>query len=171
LRYIFRFLERKREGINFYTRSYSVDEKNSFFKYFFEHFGQTIPEDEKKWILGCKHYDISVAIEKNSATIIANHSGELVSEEGNEILQRFARVFDQAYVRFLDLQKAEAQARESQIQLSLERVRARTMAMQKSNELTEVAELLFKQVNELGLNHGPPVLKHGVMTTIFVQIM
>jgi hypothetical protein len=33
-----------------------------------------------------------------------------------------AKVFEQAYTRFLDLQKAEAQARESQIQLALERV-------------------------------------------------
>ena len=62
----------------------------------------------------------------------------------------FRNVFEQTYTRFLDLQKAEAQARESQIQLALERVRARTMAMQKSDELTDVAELLFKQVNDLG---------------------
>jgi hypothetical protein len=51
----------------------------------------------------------------------------------------------------IDLQKAEAQARESQIQLALERVRARTMAMHKSNELADVATLLFKQVSDLGI--------------------
>ena len=51
--------------------------------------------------------------------------------------KRFANVFEQTYTRFLDLQKAEAQAREAQIELALERVRARTMAMQNSDELSE----------------------------------
>ena len=63
---------------------------------------------------------------------------------------RFARVFEQTYTRFLDLQKAEAQAREAQIQLALERVRARTMAMHKSEELAETAHVLFQQLIELG---------------------
>jgi hypothetical protein len=70
--------------------------------------------------------------------------------ESHEIFKRFANVFDQTYTRFLDLQKAEAQARESQIQLALERVRARTMAMQHSDELKEAAALLFQQVKSLG---------------------
>ena len=41
------------------------------------------------------------------------------------------------------LQKAEAQAREAQIQAALERVRARTMAMQRSDELAEVANIII----------------------------
>src|SRR4030095_12480946 len=73
-----------------------------------------------------------------------------LSDAKANILQRFAKVFEQAYTRFLDLQKAEAQARESQIQLALERVRARTMAMQKSDELSETAYILFQQFKELG---------------------
>jgi hypothetical protein len=68
-----------------------------------------------------------------------------------DLFKRFAKVFQQTYARFLDLKKAEAQARESQIQLALERVRARTMAMQNSNELAEVSFLLNKQVVELGI--------------------
>ena len=35
---------------------------------------------------------------------------------------RFGKVFQQAYTRFLDLQKAEAQAREAQIENALEKV-------------------------------------------------
>ena len=73
------------------------------------------------------------------------------TEEAKRVMKRFAGVFNLTYKRFLDLQKAEAQARESQIQLALERVRARTMAMQKSEELTEVAAILFKQVSDLGI--------------------
>jgi signal transduction histidine kinase/ketosteroid isomerase-like protein len=71
--------------------------------------------------------------------------------EAHDIFKRFCKVFEQTYTRFLDLQKAEAQAKESQIQLALERVRARTMAMQRSEELPEVAALLFQQVKALGV--------------------
>ncbi len=51
--------------------------------------------------------------------------------------------------RFLDLQKAEAQAREAQIELGLERVRARAMAMQKSDELSELVDTVFKELTKL----------------------
>ena len=59
-----------------------------------------------------------------------------------------------AYRRYIDIEQAEAQAREAQIELSLERVRARTMAMQKSDELQDVAILLFQQMNVLGVQTG-----------------
>ncbi len=78
-------------------------------------------------------------------------TGVMLDQTEELLLVRFTRVFEQTYSRFLDLQKAEAQARESQIQLALERVRARTMAMQKSDELPETSYLLFQQVKELGL--------------------
>jgi hypothetical protein len=81
--------------------------------------------------------------------------------EFHEVFQRFASVFEQTYTRFLDLQKAEAQARESQIQLALERVRARTMAMQRSDELMETAAVLFDQLNRLGENIERTII--GVM--------
>ncbi|MBL7871265.1 MAG: nuclear transport factor 2 family protein, partial [Cyclobacteriaceae bacterium] len=68
-----------------------------------------------------------------------------------ELQKRSSQVFDLAYRRFKDLQKAEAQAKEAQIQLALERVRARTMAMQKSEELPAAAALLFQQVQSLGM--------------------
>ncbi len=71
--------------------------------------------------------------------------------EAHDIFKRFGKAFELTFTRFLDLEKAEAQARESQIQLALERVRARTMAMQKSEELNDVAILLFQQVSQLGI--------------------
>ena len=64
---------------------------------------------------------------------------------------RFGKVFQQTYTRFLDLQKAEAQARESQIEAALERVRSRTLAMQKSDELAETSAVLFQQLILLGI--------------------
>ena len=69
-----------------------------------------------------------------------------------QLLERFAGVFDLTYTRFLDLKQAEAQAREAQIELALERVRARTMAMHHSNELANTASVLFQQIKELGFD-------------------
>ena len=73
-----------------------------------------------------------------------------ISDSQLEIYKRFHLVFKLAYSRFLDLQKAEAQAKEAEIQLALERVRARTMAMQKSEELLETVSLISTQLKELG---------------------
>ncbi len=76
---------------------------------------------------------------------------EPLSDTDFQILKRFAKVFDQAYTRFLDLQKAEAQAREAQIEAALERVRSRTMAMHKTDELLEAAELVGRELSALGV--------------------
>src|SRR6187549_1350739 len=93
---------------------------------------------------------LSCAFTKNGMIQIGGF--EPLSDKDASIVQRFAKVFEQTHTRFLDLQKAEAQARESQIQLALERVRARTMAMQRSDELADVAQLLFQQVKDLGID-------------------
>ena len=44
----------------------------------------------------------------------------------------------------------EKKNHELKVEAALERVRARTMAMQKSDELPETSSLLFQQVKELG---------------------
>src|SRR5258705_1771942 len=82
---------------------------------------------------------------------IGFHHCRKATEEEKNILIRFANEFERLYQRFLDLQKAEAQTRESQIELGLERVRARTMAMQRSEELAEVSMILFQQIEQLGI--------------------
>lgn len=84
-----------------------------------------------------------------------------LNDSGLAIFKRFHNVFTLAYRRFIDLEKAVAQAKEAQIELALERVRARTMAMQKSDELSETARVLFKQFNELGEN--PDQLSIGII--------
>jgi signal transduction histidine kinase len=142
----------KENATDFFSKIYPFEEKNNYFKYLFELTDyKLVPQDVKRMLLEIEDYGFSIAFEKNSAILIATNTGKLVSEDEKEILKRFAKVFEQAYTRFLDLQKAEAQAREARIQLAMERVRARTMAMHKSDELTDVAGLLFKQVSELGI--------------------
>jgi signal transduction histidine kinase len=71
--------------------------------------------------------------------------------EAIDIFKRFTKVFEQTYTRFLDLQKAEAQAREAKIETALEKIRSRTMGMQSSDELPEVANLLFLEVQALDI--------------------
>ena len=78
-------------------------------------------------------------------------SNEPPSEEACEMQQRAAAVFDLAYRRYLDLQKAEAQAREAQIEASLERVRANTMAMHSSEDVGRATAVLFNEMNNLGI--------------------
>ncbi|HET9434946.1 MAG TPA: hypothetical protein VFO37_14360, partial [Chitinophagaceae bacterium] len=73
------------------------------------------------------------------------------SDDEINILNRFKTIVDLTFRRYLDLQKAEAQAREAKIEAALERVRSRTMAMQRSGELAEVATVLFQQVKALGV--------------------
>src|SRR5260221_1759319 len=67
------------------------------------------------------------------------------------ILNRFKSIIDLTFRRYFDLQKAEANTREAQIEAGLERVRSRTMAMYKSDELAETAVVVFKQLINLGI--------------------
>jgi DNA gyrase/topoisomerase IV subunit A len=60
-------------------------------------------------------YARSVALMPNIFLVVVNYKGKPYSEQENQIIKRFASVFEQTYTRFLDLQKAEAQAREAQI--------------------------------------------------------
>ncbi len=73
-----------------------------------------------------------------------------LSDDQFDLIQKFSKVFDQTYTRFLDLQKAEAQAREAQIEASFERIRASALAMQTSNEFSGVVQTLYVQINALG---------------------
>ena len=70
--------------------------------------------------------------------------------EDIEILVRFAGAFDLAHQRFLDLQKAEQQAREAQIELSLERIRSRVTAMQESSDLFDIVVTMRNEFLSLG---------------------
>ncbi|HEX6849657.1 MAG TPA: nuclear transport factor 2 family protein, partial [Chitinophagaceae bacterium] len=120
----------RKKNLPFFSRIYDRKEKNEYFRYLFKHTQYSqLPEPVQQMILDSKNFGISIALEKNSAIAIPSTIGKLVTGDEITILKRFSNVFEQCYTRFLDLQKAEAQAREAQIQLALERVRARTMAM------------------------------------------
>ncbi|MDQ3015088.1 MAG: hypothetical protein M3Q73_04455, partial [bacterium] len=139
--------------LDFFVGNYSKEEKNSFYKYVFEHTDEFrhLPEDMKRMIFESPVYNISMVAVKNAVFNINDFEGKVLSKNEVEVIKRFARVFDQSYTRFLDLQKAEAQAREAQIEASLERVRSRALAMHKTDELLDAAELLYKEITGLGI--------------------
>jgi signal transduction histidine kinase len=142
----------KLSGDEYFSKEFSVEEKNSFFEYAFEHSDyKHFPEEFKQRVFQNDKHSLSFAWQKNSAILIPSHTGVLPTEAGKAILIRFSKVFEQAYVRFLDLKKAEAQAREAKIEMALEKIRSRTMAMQHSDELPDAANLLFLEVQALGI--------------------
>ncbi|MCG3154930.1 MAG: Adaptive-response sensory-kinase SasA [bacterium] len=110
---------------------------------------KVLPEEVKSSILNEREIFLSYASMRHGLLSAAGY--KRLPDEKIAILERFSKVFEQTYTRFLDLQKAEAQARESQIQLALERVRAKAMSMQNSDELNEVLSVMFEQFDILGI--------------------
>ncbi len=145
-------LDARDSGKDLFSKTYTFEEKNKWFNYAFENsdLGHS-PEERKQFILSSEAYTISVAFTKNAAVHLSRYSKKIFSERENDILKRFARVFEQAYVRFLDLKKAEEQAEEARIENGLEKVRSCSLAMHKSDELQEVVNTLFERLKELNI--------------------
>jgi hypothetical protein len=143
------FKEAKVKGLTFLTNSLTLEEKNTWFRYCFTILD--VPKEAQQQVFDSPGLSTSAVLLNNILVYLLNYAGTPYSDAENATLIRFGKVIEQTYTRFLDLKNAEAQARESQIQLALEQVRARTMAMQKSNELAETASLLFKQLIGLGI--------------------
>ncbi|MBK6914583.1 MAG: nuclear transport factor 2 family protein [Ignavibacteriales bacterium] len=139
---------------NFFTEERTDKEKIRLFKHLFKYQPwNSLSQKRKEELLSRKGgYSRSVAISQYTSISITNHNGKKFSNDENEILKRFGNVFEQSYTRFLDLQKAEAQAREAKIEASLERVRAVAMSMLKSDELLKVCESVFNELRLLGFN-------------------
>jgi signal transduction histidine kinase len=146
-------LEAFKKGGDLYTFIFTKEEKDSFFDHIYANSVAKYGSDERKrFTYAAPGFAMSIAITKNTRITIANFNAEPFSEDENAILRRFANVFEQSYTRFLDLQKAEAQAREAEIELALERVRAKTMAMQKPSEFVELITVIGEQFVQLGFD-------------------
>jgi hypothetical protein len=143
--------ESKSRGDDYFAKVFPDDVKNAFFSHAFEHSDyRQLPDEYKKIILESKNHGIAWAWAENSAIMIPSIQRDLPSEEEKKTLIRFAKVFEQSFIRFLDLQKAEEQAREARIEASLEKVRAQSMGMQGSEDLSKVASVMFDQMKSLG---------------------
>ena len=144
--------EAKEKKLSFHIQKLSFEKKNEFFRHFFKYITY-VPKERQKLIFESPGFYRAVVFLENIALAIQNYSNVPYTNEEIAVLKRFGKTFEQVYTRFLDLQKAEAQAREAQIEAALEKVRGRTMAMHSSHELADAAYVLFEQLNFLGVTH------------------
>ena len=141
----------RESGTDFSATAYSFEEKNEWFDYAFKNTDfKFLSEERKQFILNAPGIMVAIAFSKHTGVQVNRYSGKLLTEGEAEILKRFSKVFEQAYIRFLDLEKAEAQAKEARIEIALERIRARALAMHKSDELMEVAKVMREQMAFIG---------------------
>ncbi len=142
----------RKKGKAMFSDHLTKEQKNLLFRHYFRKSNhQDMPQERQKYILSSPGMARTTILSKNSFIQFFRYSNQIFTDEENQILVRFGHVFEQSYTRFLDLQKAEAQVREAQIEAALEKVRSRTMGMQKSGELPQAANLLFQQVQSLGM--------------------
>ncbi|MBU1822884.1 MAG: nuclear transport factor 2 family protein, partial [Bacteroidetes bacterium] len=104
--------EKIKSGPCFFTEEYTDDEKKEFFAFLFaqEPWSKLSVEEQKAVLASPGGYTRSCCVSQHTTIFIINDLGEKFSEEENDVLKRFAKVFEQTYTRFLDLQKAEAHA-------------------------------------------------------------
>jgi signal transduction histidine kinase/DNA-directed RNA polymerase subunit N (RpoN/RPB10) len=144
------FLEARDKGLDHFSDEMAFEEKNKFFEECFKH--GRVSDEVKEFIYSRPGWFTTTVLLENVTLFITNLDGTPYSEAEIAAFMRFGKVFEQTYRRYLDLQKAEAQAREAQIEAALERVRSRTMAMQRSDELKEVIQLIYEQLKQLNFN-------------------
>ena len=137
--------------MDFFANHLTFEEKNKFYQDLFK-FIPGVPEETMEYYFSCPGLAISTVLLENVGLYIENFSGIPYSDEENNTLMRFGKVFQQTYTRFNDLKQAEAQAREAQIEAALERVRSKTMAMHNSQDVGATVVTLFDEVLKLGLD-------------------
>ncbi len=108
------------QGVGFYTENYSKAEKNKYFRLLFKYsdFRKTSKE-RQEFVYHSPAWIRAVVVSKNSVLVFQRFDLKEFTKEEEEIFKRFGKVFEQAYTRFLDLQKAEAQPREAKLKQPL----------------------------------------------------
>ncbi|HEY0733060.1 MAG TPA: hypothetical protein VGD33_11615, partial [Chitinophagaceae bacterium] len=147
------YKEAVEKGEDYYTYLLTKEEKDRYFRNFFENTDLKVtPEEVKQQIFETPGMAAAIAVMDTIILSVTNFRPTPYIEQHNDILKRFAFVFQQSYVRFLDLQKAEAQARDAQIEAALERVRAKVMAMNSSKDLNDASLVFGEQLRALGIH-------------------
>jgi signal transduction histidine kinase/tetratricopeptide (TPR) repeat protein len=145
-------IEAWRNGASYLVYQLEGKEKNDYDDFMFSQSDyKAFPEEVKKRMIATESVSFYVAFMKHGAL---NWAPTPLSKEKALIFQRFAKVFEQTYTRFLDLQKAEEQAREAQIEAALEKIRSRALAMHRSDELEDVMLVMFERMKELDVATG-----------------
>jgi signal transduction histidine kinase len=141
-----------KNGPGFFTEEFTQQEKEEYFTELFKHSPWSeLSNREKNITLRSKGgYTRSCCVLDHTSILIINHSGRKFSKDENNVLKRFSKVFEQAYIRFMDLQKAEEQAREAKIEVALEKIRSQVTAMQGSTDLFDIVVSMRKEFISLG---------------------
>ena len=150
----------KNKEEDFLVEEYTKEEKIEFFEHLFKNPPWRLTSQEKKkQLLSLKGgYTRSWSISPNTSIFMINNTGKVFSDEDNDILKRFGRVFEQTYTRFLDLQKAEELAREATHQAALDRVRGEIASMRNPDDLQHISQIVFSELTTLGV----PFIRCGV---------
>jgi signal transduction histidine kinase len=138
------------KGENHFTNDLDFDEKNRFYEQLLELL-PGMPDETREFLLTCPGLSLATVLLDNVGLYIENFSARPYTEEETLTLLRFGTVFQQAYTRYLDLEKAEHRAREAQIEAAMERVRSRALAMTTSEELLDVIFKIHQEFLGLGL--------------------
>ncbi|MDX1418737.1 MAG: ATP-binding protein [Rubricoccaceae bacterium] len=147
------FRDARASGEKAFTNDLDFEAKNAFYEQLFELI-PGVPDEAKDFYLQCPGLSISTVLLDNVGLYIENFSGRPYTDEENRTLMRFGKVFQQAYTRYLDLEQAEARAREAQIEAAMERVRSRALEMTSSEELLDVVFKIRSEFAGLGLECG-----------------
>jgi signal transduction histidine kinase/DNA-binding response OmpR family regulator len=139
------------KGERFFTEEYTREEKIIFFKHLFKFppYNSSTPEWKEKVLSREGGYTRSVSVSHYTSIFVVNHFGRKLSDEDNEILKRFGKVFEQSYTRFLDLQNAEARAFEAIKQASMDRVRGEIASMRTSEDLNRITPIIWRELETL----------------------
>jgi hypothetical protein len=104
---------------DYYTYELTGDDIRNYYELLGKQPGYRFPQTKKY-----PDRQIANSFYFNEVNIFA-YTSETLSDDIKQIFHRFTKVFSHTYKRYLDIVKAEAQAREAQIEASLERVRAK----------------------------------------------
>ncbi|WP_235297809.1 ATP-binding protein [Portibacter marinus] len=141
---------KSRKESGYHSKVYSEEEKNKYYEFVFNNTAlKNLPEEIKESVWQSKTYALSTAFARHSTIMVNEFNGKVLDGEQAEVLMKFSRLFEQVYIRFMDLQKAEEQARQAQIEVAVERVRAEAMAMHTSEDFEKVNRVLWDQVSNL----------------------
>jgi signal transduction histidine kinase len=88
-----------------------------------------------------------------------------MNEEELQIYRRFTKVLSLTYKRYIDLKKAEANAKEAIKQAALDRIRADIASMRTISDLDRITPLIWNELTTLGI----PFIRCGVFIMDNVQ--
>ena len=146
-------IEAVKKGLDFMSDTLNYEEKNCAMQHFYK---TTIlnhyDSDERKiYVKEAKGLSRSIVFMKSIILTISNFNAIPYTDEQNVIIKRFANVFEQSYIRFLDLQKAEAQTREARIETALERVRSKAMSMHSSEDIVATIGVFYHELEHFNI--------------------